>query len=222
MSADLRKAFAAAERPNQGTLLFVDEIHRFNKAQQDAFLPYVENGTIVLVGATTENPSFELNAALLSRCKVLVLNRLDEPACQMPAGTGGARKPDRALPLTDEARTALIAMADGDGRYLLNMAEDIFWTEASPWIPQAMAHIIQKRAPVYDKGVKGTTTSSVPSINPMRGSDPDAALYWVCRMLDGGDDPSYVLRRLTRFAVEDIGLADPHGGPACLGRLANL
>ena len=209
--ADLRKVFAAAERRHaQGTLLFVDEIHRFNKAQQDAFLPYVENGTIVLVGATTENPSFELNAALLSRCKVLVLNRLDEPACQALLARA-EQETSRPLPVTEEARTALIAMADGDGRYLLNMAEDLLAQQVeSPLDPQAMAQLIQKRAPVYDKSGEGHYNLISAVHKAMRGSDPDAALYWVCRMLDGGEDPSYLLRRLTRFAVEDIGLADPN------------
>ena len=208
--SDLRKAFAAAERRHsQGTLLFVDEIHRFNKAQQDAFLPYVENGTIVLVGATTENPSFELNAALLSRSKVLVLNRLDEAASALLLERAEAEM-GRTLALDEAARSDLITLADGDGRYLLNLAEDVFRlkTEA-PLNSLQLAEVVQKRAPVYDKSGEGHYNLISAVHKAMRGSDPDAALYWVCRMLDGGEDPSYILRRLTRFAIEDIGLADP-------------
>lgn len=209
--ADLRKVFALAQRRRevgQGTLLFVDEIHRFNRAQQDSFLPYVEDGTVVLVGATTENPSFELNGALLSRCQVFVLRRLDDAAL----GTLITRAEAliaRPLPLTAEAREALIAMADGDGRYLLNMIEQVHALPA-PVDPTALAAAVQKCAPLYDKSQEGHYNLISALHKSMRGSDPDAALYWLVRMLDGGEDPLFIARRITRFATEDIGMADPH------------
>ncbi|MBT2547433.1 replication-associated recombination protein A [Arthrobacter sp. ISL-65] len=209
--ADLRKVFQAAQRRReigQGTLLFVDEIHRFNRAQQDSFLPYVEDGTIVLVGATTENPSFELNGALLSRCQVFVLKRLDDTAL----GALINRAEDilgAPLPLDEDARQALIAMADGDGRYLLNMIEQVHALPA-PVDPAALAAAVQKRAPLYDKAQEGHYNLISALHKSMRGSDPDAALYWLARMLDGGEDPLFIARRITRFATEDIGMADPN------------
>ena len=209
--ADLRKVFQAAQRRRevgQGTLLFVDEIHRFNRAQQDSFLPYVEDGTIVLVGATTENPSFELNGALLSRCQVFVLKRLDDVAL----GTLINRAEDllgAPLPLDEDARQALIAMADGDGRYLLNMIEQVH-ALPGPVDPAALAAAVQKRAPLYDKAQEGHYNLISALHKSMRGSDPDAALYWLARMLDGGEDPLFIARRITRFATEDIGMADPN------------
>ncbi|MBF0722146.1 replication-associated recombination protein A [Sanguibacter inulinus] len=208
--ADLRKVFQSAQRRReigQGTLLFVDEIHRFNRAQQDSFLPYVEDGTIVLVGATTENPSFELNGALLSRSQVFVLKRLDEPALD----TLVARAEDllgAPLPLTDDARQALTAMADGDGRYLLNMIEQVHSLPA-PVDQAALTAAVQRRAPLYDKAQEGHYNLISALHKSMRGSDPDAALYWLARMLEGGEDPLFIARRITRFATEDIGMADP-------------
>ena len=208
--ADLRKVFSAAQRRRevgQGTMLFVDEIHRFNRAQQDSFLPYVEDGTVVLVGATTENPSFELNGALLSRTQVFVLKRLDDGALE----TLIARAEEllgRGLPLTDDARQALVAMADGDGRYLLNMIEQVHALPA-PVDQAALAAAVQKRAPLYDKGQEGHYNLISALHKAMRGSDPDAALYWLARMLDGGEDPLFIARRITRFANEDVGMADP-------------
>jgi len=210
--ADLRKAFAAAgqrRQDGQGTLLFVDEIHRFNRAQQDGFLPYVEDGTVVLVGATTENPSFELNAALLSRCQVLVLNRLDAAALEILLQRAEAAE-GRSLALTAEAREALKAMADGDGRFLLNLAEELFaLAVAEPLDVAALTATVQRRAPVYDKDREGHYNLISALHKSLRGSDVDAALYWLARMLSGGEDPLYIARRLVRFAVEDIGLADP-------------
>lgn len=210
--ADLRKVFETARRrreAGQGTLLFVDEIHRFNRSQQDGFLPYVEDGTVVLVGATTENPSFELNAALLSRCRVLVLNRLDEPALETLLLRAEAAL-GTPLPLTGDARQALKALADGDGRFLLGMAEDVANAGVvEPLDPAGLAGIVQRRAPVYDKDREGHYNLISALHKSLRGSDTDAALYWMNRMLEGGEDPAYILRRLTRFAVEDIGLADP-------------
>ncbi|MBL8643727.1 MAG: replication-associated recombination protein A [Rhodospirillaceae bacterium] len=212
--ADLRKAFEAAaqrRRKGQATLLFVDEIHRFNRAQQDGFLPFVEDGTITLVGATTENPSFELNAALLSRCQVFVLRRLDDAALEKLLVRAEAAM-GRALPLTEAARAALRAMADGDGRHMLTLAEDVFLLSPPPPEPldtAALPSIVQRRAPVYDKDREEHYNLISAVHKSLRGSDPDAALYWVSRMLDAGEDPTYLLRRLTRFAVEDIGLADP-------------
>jgi putative ATPase len=210
--ADLRKIFDGATKRRtmgQGTLLFVDEIHRFNRAQQDGFLPFVEDGTVVLVGATTENPSFELNAALLSRVQVLVLRRLDDDAlekllCRVEEATG------RALPVDAAGREALRAMADGDGRYLLNMAEQVdAVTVTQPLDAKALAALVQKRAPLYDKAQEGHYNLISALHKSLRGSDTDAALYWMARMLAGGEDPLYIARRLTRFAIEDVGLADP-------------
>lgn len=212
--ADLRKVFEAArERRAQGkrTLLFVDEIHRFNRAQQDGFLPYVEDGTVVLVGATTENPSFALNSALLSRASVIVLHRLDDAALEQLLSRAEAVE-NRPLPLTPEARAALRAMADGDGRYLLNMAEQIYTlpTSIEPLDPARLAETLQKRAPIYDKTQDEHYNLISALHKSMRGSDVDAALYWMARMLAGGEDPLYITRRLVRFAAEDIGLADPN------------
>ena len=209
---DLREAFAAAKArrsTGRGTLLFVDEIHRFNRAQQDGFLPYVEEGIVTLIGATTENPSFELNGALLSRSQVFVLKRLtDEAMIQM---LGNAEKEMGApLPVTDDGKTALIGFADGDGRYLLNLAEEIFAiAPEQPLNAKGVAEVLQKRAPAYDKGQDAHYNLISALHKSIRGSDPDAALYWFCRMLDGGEDPLYIARRLIRLASEDIGLADP-------------
>ncbi len=210
--ADLRKIFDAAQKhraAGKQVLLFVDEIHRFNRSQQDSFLPYVENGTVILVGATTENPSFELNAALMSRLTVFVLNRLDDAALEAileKAETDAGRK----LPLTPEARTALKAMSDGDGRYLLNSAETLFaMKDQAKKDPRALAGILQRRVPVYDKDREGHYNLISALHKSLRGSDVDAALYWLARMLEGGEDPLYITRRLVRFASEDIGLADP-------------
>ena len=217
--ADLRKAFEAARerrRVGRGTLLFVDEIHRFNRAQQDGFLPYVEDGTVILVGATTENPSFELNAAVLSRAQVLVLNRLDDAAMETLMQRAEATE-KRRLPLTDEARAALRAMADGDGRYLLNMTEELFLLPAkAPLDPAALAQAVQRRMPVYDKAQESHYNLISALHKSLRGSDTDAALYWLARMLVGGEDPTYIARRLVRFAVEDVGLAEPDALPQSL------
>jgi putative ATPase len=211
--ADLRRVFEKAKirrQDGKGTLLFIDEIHRFNRSQQDGFLPYVEDGTVVLVGATTENPSFELNAALLSRCRVVVLNRLDDAALEGLLKRAEAEQ-GRPLPVTEEARHALRAMADGDGRYLLVMAEELFATPSEQILDIAgLSAAVQQRAPIYDKDREGHYNLISALHKALRGSDADAALYWMCRMLEGGDDPAYILRRLTRFAVEDIGLADPN------------
>jgi putative ATPase len=210
--ADLRKAFEAAKMrrmDGKSTLLFVDEIHRFNRAQQDGFLPYVEEGTITLVGATTENPSFELNAALLSRCQVLVLKRLNDDALELLLRRAEELE-GRKLPLQGEARVSLINMADGDGRFLLNMAEELLTIgDITCLDTNALAKVVQKRAPVYDKGQDGHYNLISALHKSLRGSDVDAALYWLARMLVAGEDPLYVTRRLVRFAVEDIGLADP-------------
>lgn len=211
--ADLRKVFEAAKarrKDGKGTLLFIDEIHRFNRSQQDGFLPYVEDGTVVLVGATTENPSFELNAALLSRCRVLVLNRLDDEALEGLI-VRAEQAAGRALPVTDDARAALRAMADGDGRYLLVMADELLSLPASATVLDSagLVGFVQQRAPVYDKDREGHYNLISAVHKSLRGSDPNAALYWTCRMLEGGEDPRYLFRRLLRFAVEDIGLADP-------------
>jgi len=210
--ADLFKEFDAATKRRvggQGTLLFVDEIHRFNRAQQDGFLPYVEDGTVILVGATTENPSFELNAALLSRMQVLVLRRLDDEALDKLLARAEADL-GRSLPLSDEGRAALRAMADGDGRYFLNLVEEVSALKAGePLDAKALAAAVQKRAPIYDKGQESHYNLMSALHKSLRGSDTDAALYWMARMLAGGEDPLYIARRLTRFAVEDIGLADP-------------
>ncbi|WP_417694495.1 replication-associated recombination protein A [Roseibium sp.] len=212
--ADLKKVFEAARArrmSGRGTLLFVDEIHRFNRAQQDGFLPVMENGTITLVGATTENPSFELNAALLSRSHVMTfhshsLGSLGKLLARAEEEEG------KALPLTDEARAVLIRMADGDGRAALTLAEDV-WRAADAgeeFDAERLQQIVQRRAPVYDKGQDGHYNLISALHKSVRGSDADAALYWFCRMLDGGEDPLYLARRLIRMAVEDIGLADPH------------
>ena len=209
---DLRKIFDAARArrmAGRGTLLFVDEIHRFNRAQQDSFLPHVEDGAIVLIGATTENPSFELNAALLSRMQVLVLRRLDDDALE----TLLTRAEDEAghrLPLTPDARQTLRAMADGDGRYLLNAAEALLALEVdSPLDDSGLVRVLQRRAPAYDKDREEHYNLISALHKALRGSDTDAALYWLARMLVAGEDPHYLLRRMVRFASEDIGLADP-------------
>ena len=209
--SDLRKAFDAARARREmgrGTLLFVDEIHRFNRAQQDGFLPYVEEGIVTLVGATTENPSFELNGALLSRAQVFVLNRLDEGALNgllIRAETYH----ERTLPLTDTGRETLLNFADGDGRYLLTLADEVFLSEEKEMGPDEVASLLQKRAPAYDKSREEHYNLISALHKSMRGSDPDASLYWLARMLNGGEDPRYIARRLIRFASEDIGLADP-------------
>ena len=217
--ADLKAAFAAARdaaRAGQRTLLFVDEIHRFNRAQQDGFLPFVENGTVTLVGATTENPSFALNAALLSRAQVLILRRLDEAALaelldRAEALTG------KPLPLTAPAREALIASADGDGRFLLNQVETLQGvTIETPLDPAGLAALLHRRMPVYDKDGEGHYNLISALHKSLRGSDPQAALYYLARMLVAGEEPLYVLRRLVRFASEDIGLADPQALVQCL------
>jgi putative ATPase len=210
--ADLKKAFAEATKiaeMGKKTLLFVDEIHRFNKAQQDGFLPFVERGVVTLVGATTENPSFELNAALLSRAQVLVLNRLDEGAMERLLARAEAAE-TKPLPVTPDARIALISSADGDGRFLLNQAETLFSIEIeNPLDPKAMSALLHRRMPIYDKGADGHYNLISALHKSMRGSDPQASLYWLARMLVAGEEPLYVLRRMTRFASEDIGLADP-------------
>src|SRR5579862_9078031 len=210
--ADLRKVFVAARQRREagrGTVLFVDEIHRFNRAQQDAFLPVVEDGTVVLIGATTENPSFELIGALLSRAAVLVLRRLDDNDLETLLGRA-EKVLGHGLPLSGEARAALRAMADGDGRFLLNMVEEIARLPGSaPIGPGELARLVQRRAPLYDKSQEGHYNLISALHKSLRGSDTDAALYWLARMLAGGEDPMFILRRLTRAAVEDIGLADP-------------
>jgi putative ATPase len=217
--ADLKKVFAEARehrKIGRQTLLFVDEIHRFNRAQQDGFLPYVEDGTVILVGATTENPSFELNAALLSRAQVLILNRLDSAALEQLLD----RAEDlvgRSLPLTSEARNALIATADGDGRFLLNQAETLFSVELEePLDAAGLAALLHRRVAVYDKDREGHYNLISALHKAIRGSDPQAALYYLARMLTAGEEPLYVLRRLTRAASEDIGLADPNALAQCL------
>jgi putative ATPase len=210
--ADLRKVFDEAKakrRDGRGTLLFIDEIHRFNRAQQDSFLPHMEDGTITLVGATTENPSFELNAALLSRASVIVFNRLSDGDLETLLGRVEGET-GTALPLDADARAALIGMADGDGRALINLAEDI--VRAAPRSPldrEALTGLVQRRAPIYDKGQDGHYNLISALHKSVRGSDPDAALYWLARMLAGGEDPLYLGRRIVRMAVEDIGMADP-------------
>jgi putative ATPase len=211
---DLRKAFDRARARRQvgkGTLLFIDEIHRFNRAQQDGFLPHMEDGTITLVGATTENPSFELNAALLSRAAVLTLNRLEPEHIELLLQRAEALE-GRPLPLDDDARDAFKAMADGDGRAALNMAEEVFAATPVGSLPlarEALTSLVQRRAPLYDKSRDGHYNLISALHKAVRGSDPDAALYWLCRMLDGGEDRLFLARRLVRMAVEDIGLADP-------------
>ena len=217
--ADLKKVFEAARlryRNGQGTLLFVDEIHRFNKAQQDGFLPHMEDGTILLVGATTENPSFELNAALLSRAQVLVLERLSLADLELLAQRA-EHELDRALPLTGQAREALLEMADGDGRALLNLIEQVMgWTVADKLDTEALTRRLTRRAAKYDKSGDEHYNLISALHKSVRGSDPDAALYWFARMLAGGEDPRYLARRITRMAVEDIGLADPQANAVCL------
>ncbi|MBF9028823.1 AAA family ATPase [Rhodobacterales bacterium HKCCE3408] len=214
---ELRKVFEAAKLRHangRGTLLFVDEIHRFNKAQQDGFLPHMEDGTILLVGATTENPSFELNAALLSRAQVLVLNRLDEAALRNLLDR--AETETGPLPLTDDARTALIEMADGDGRALLNLVEQVAAWDTAPVDRKGLSDRLARRAAQYDKSGDAHYNLISALHKSVRGSDPDAALYWLARMLEGGEDPRYLARRITRMAVEDIGLADPQAQRLCL------
>ncbi|HEX6865867.1 MAG TPA: replication-associated recombination protein A [Caulobacteraceae bacterium] len=210
--ADLKKAFEQARvrrSAGQSTLLFVDEIHRFNRAQQDGFLPFVEEGIVTLVGATTENPSFELNGALLSRCQVFVLRRLDEAALEVLLQRAEAME-ERALPLTPEAREAMIAMADGDGRYVLSLAETLFNIgSAHPLSTAKLSQALQKRSPAYDKDREEHYNIISALHKSIRGSDPDAALYWLARMLEGGEDPLFIARRLIRAAAEDIGEADP-------------
>jgi len=213
--ADLRKVFDAARAKREagrGTLLFVDEIHRFNRSQQDAFLPHMEDGTIVLVGATTENPSFELNSALLSRASVLTFRRLDDDALEALIVRAEAHE-GRKLPVDEDARKTLASMADGDGRGLINLVEDVFLSvpaDATTLIDRAgLGDLVQRRAPIYDKGQDGHYNLISALHKSVRGSDPDAALYWLARMFAGGENPLYIARRLVRMAVEDIGLADP-------------
>jgi putative ATPase len=211
---DLRKAFDRAKarrEQGRGTLLFIDEIHRFNRAQQDSFLPHMEDGTITLVGATTENPSFELNGAVLSRASVLVYNRLDEAALEELLARA-EKEEKRPLPLDKDAREALIVMADGDGRAAINLADEVFAAVApgsKPLNREALSTLVQKRAPLYDKSREGHYNLISALHKSVRGSDPDAALYWLARMLDGGEDRLFLARRLVRMAIEDIGLADP-------------
>jgi putative ATPase len=211
--ADLKKAFDAARarrETGKGTLLFVDEVHRFNRAQQDSFLPVMEDGTVVLVGATTENPSFELNAALLSRARVLVFKPLDGEAIERLLARA-ERIEKRPLPLDPDARASLIRMADGDGRAALTLAEEVWRSARSQEIFDSakLQQIVQRRAPIYDKSQDGHYNLISALHKSVRGSDPDAALYYLCRMLDAGEDPLYIARRVVRMAVEDIGLADP-------------
>ncbi|MEE2566913.1 replication-associated recombination protein A [Hyphobacterium marinum] len=209
--ADLKKVFDRARARRQagrGTLLFVDEIHRFNRAQQDGFLPVVEEGVVTLVGATTENPSFELNAALLSRAQVLVLKRLDAAALGLLLDRAEAET-GKSLPVEADAREGLIAMADGDGRYLLNLAEELFALDRTGKMDlREIGEVLQRRAPVYDKDREEHYNIISALHKSVRGSDPDAALYWLARMLEGGEDPLYIVRRVVRMASEDIGLAD--------------
>ncbi len=217
--AELKKVFEAAKiraGNGQGTLLFVDEIHRFNKAQQDGFLPHMEDGTILLVGATTENPSFELNAALLSRAQVLVLERLSLTDLERLAQRA-EKELGRALPLSGDARAALLEMADGDGRALLNLIEQInAWNSDAKLDPAALSKRLMRRAAQYDKSGDGHYNLISALHKSVRGSDPDASLYWFARMLTGGEDPRYLARRITRMAVEDIGLADTNAHRVCL------
>ncbi len=216
--ADLKKAFAEADKMagvGQKTLLFVDEIHRFNRAQQDGFLPFVERGTVTLVGATTENPSFELNAALLSRAQVLILNRLDATALEKLLAR--AEELEGPLPLDDAAHDALIASADGDGRFLLNQAETLYNAQINtPLDPAGLGTFLQRRVAVYDNDRDGHYNLISALHKSLRGSDPQAALYYMARMLVAGEEPLYVLRRLVRFASEDVGLADPQALIQCL------
>jgi putative ATPase len=218
--ADLRKVFERAKMrraAGKGTLLFVDEIHRFNKAQQDGFLPHVEAGVITLIGATTENPSFELNAALLSRAQVFTLNRLDVDALEKLLMRAEAEE-GRRLPLTDDARAALRNMADGDGRFVLNLGEELFAEPKgrAPIEASALGAIVQRRAPIYDKGQESHYNLASALQKSIRGSDVDAALYWAARMLVGGEDPRFILRRLVVIASEDVGNADPQALPLAI------
>ena len=217
--AELKKAFAEARdhaRIGKRTLLFVDEIHRFNRAQQDGFLPFVEDGTVILVGATTENPSFELNAAVLSRAQVLILHRLGATALAKLLDRAEAAE-GRPLPLTPPARDALLASADGDGRFLLNQAETLFSVHLdAPLDPAGLSNFLQRRVAVYDKDREGHYNLISALHKSIRGSDPQAALYYLARMLTAGEEPLYLLRRLTRAAVEDIGLADPQALVQCI------
>jgi len=214
---ELRKVFEAAKLRRQngkGTLLFVDEIHRFNKAQQDGFLPHMEDGTILLVGATTENPSFELNSAVLSRAQVMILERLSPKDLELLVQRA-EKEMGKPLPVTPDAREALIEMADGDGRALLNLLEQVFtWPDKTG--REALATRLSRRAPKYDKSGEEHYNLISALHKSVRGSDPDAALYWLARMLQGGEDPRYLARRITRMAVEDIGLADPEAQRLCL------
>lgn len=212
---DLKRVFTYAQErratQGKGTLLFVDEIHRFNKSQQDGFLPYVEDGTVILVGATTENPSFELNAALLSRCQVFVLNRLSADNFEELLQRA-EREVGKKLPVDEEARQFMKDTADGDGRYILNLAESV-WAYAKPgeiFNKDSIVQIIRSRAPIYDKGRDGHYNLISAVHKSLRGTDVDAALYWVARMLEAGEDPKYIFRRLTRFAIEDVSMADPN------------
>jgi putative ATPase len=217
--ADLKKIFAEARqmaKAGQHTLLFVDEVHRFNRSQQDGFLPYVEDGTVTLVGATTENPSFELNAALLSRCQVLILRRLDHDALEELIRRA-EKLENRTLPVTQEAREALIASADGDGRFVLNQVETLFSVEIAQALgPAELSDLLHRRVPVYDKDREGHYNLISALHKSLRGSDPQAALYYLARMLVAGEEPLYVIRRLIRFASEDVGLADPEALVQCL------
>lgn len=218
--ADLRKVFERAKArrlAGKGTLLFVDEIHRFNKAQQDGFLPHVEAGVITLVGASTENPSFELNAALLSRAQVFTLNRLGDAALELLLKRA-EKHVGRVLPLTDHARAALRNMADGDGRFILNLAEELFAEpeDRAPIEPKELGSIVQRRAPIYDKGQESHYNLASALQKSIRGSDVDAALYWAARMLAGGEDPRFILRRLVVVASEDVGNADPQALPLAI------
>jgi putative ATPase len=217
--ADLKKVFATAKeyaRRGEKTLLFVDEIHRFNRAQQDSFLPFVEDGTVTLVGATTENPSFELNAALLSRAQVLILRRLDASALEQLLDRAEALTA-RPLPLDRAAREALLASADGDGRFLLNQVETLYSIDIpEPLDPAGLSALLHRRVAVYDKDREGHYNLISALHKSLRGSDPQAALYYLARMLTAGEEPLYVLRRLVRFATEDIGLADPQAVVQCL------
>jgi putative ATPase len=216
---ELRKVFDAAKlraRQGRGTLLFVDEIHRFNKAQQDSFLPHMEDGTILLVGATTENPSFELNAAVLSRAQVIVLTRLSLAELERLAQRA-EKELSRALPLRPEAREALLEMADGDGRALLNLVEQVAaWKVDGPLDRDQLSQRLMRRAAKYDKSGDEHYNLISALHKSVRGSDPDAALYWLARMLEGGEDPRFLARRITRMSVEDIGLADPQAQTICL------
>lgn len=217
--AELRTIFAAAEQAKdegEGTLLFIDEIHRYNRAQQDQFLPYVENGTVWLIGATTENPSFALNGALLSRCQVLILEKLDQVALEQIIARAETFI-GHALPLTESAKSQLAALADGDGRYLLTLIEQLAALPADKILDEAgLQKIINRRAPLHDRDREGHYNLLSALHKTIRGSDPDAALYYFCRLIDGGEDPRVIARRLTRAASEDIGLADPQALTLCL------